>query len=523
MKNMNKVISFILCLLLTCSFMFGCGNTTTEKTITLAWGFGVKEPVWEKVVSEYKKLNPDVTIKMDGKDGQTYNSWLANQLISKTDADIVINNGVSQFYAQNKFVDFSQYINKGNPYADDEVWSEVLESSAYQPYSGSSEIVYLNNSSVVTAWFYNKDTFDDLGVIEHMGGKQPQNWNWDDLVTACQYIKGKGKIPLGLAGDYSSFWAWQGGWLYRVYLDQYFRDMENLTVAQPGDYCYDLELQSTWTFNKNDKDNDNNTNFIPNFLRVVNSIKDKTYGPTHPKYKDMIKNFSRIIPEYVPDGFTAMSNEEAARKFILGDVAIYIDLLSFYAGIERTFSDNDAEPFEVGVFQYPPMTSQAQGVEVGVDYTRDPGGSGGYYGIIYKNKEQAQLAVDFLMYFFSPQGQNVYLNALAEENIAPEGVSLIKGVTIPEKWKGKYDLQFPGKSDSNPISGSMATGFMGIQESIREFVEQSQSYYKGEINLDTYCNNLYQKMCMDNVNAWLKNSGYRKDALDNPAVNPKSK
>lgn len=102
-----------------------------------------------------------------------------------------------------------------------------------------------------------------------MDGKMPEDWNWDDLIKACGYIKEKGKIPVALGGDYSCFWAWQGGWLYRVYTDQYFRDMEELAVAQPGDYCYDEELQASWTFDKEDKNNDNVSNFVPNLLRVA--------------------------------------------------------------------------------------------------------------------------------------------------------------------------------------------------------------------------------------------------------------
>ena len=64
---------------------------------------------------------------------------------------------------------------------------------------------------------------------------------------------------------------------------------------------------------------------------------------------------------------------------------------------------------------------------------------------------------------------------------------------------------------------------MEVQESIREFVEQSQAYYNGQQTLDEYCANLQQKACLDNINGWLKNMGYRPNALDNPALDPSSK
>ena len=521
---MKKLVAVLLGLCVALASLFGCaGQGEDPNTLTLAWDFNVKMPVWEKVAEAYNAYHPEVKIKLDQKDGQTYNNWLANQLnASKADADIVINNGVTQFFPSGKFVDFSQYLMRGNPYADGAVWSDLLESSAFQPYAGGKQVVSLNNESIVTAWFYNEDLFEELGVIGFMDGKMPEDWNWDDLIKACGYIKEKGKIPVALGGDYSCFWAWQGGWLYRVYTDQYFRDMEELAVAQPGDYCYDEELQASWTFDKEDKNNDNVSNFVPNLLRVAKKVKEGEIGPSHPKYKDMVKNLSRLIPAYVPDGFTSMSNSDAANKFILGEAAIYIDQLNFYAGLERTFADNGAKAFEVGVFRYPPMTSQTPGVEVGVDYTRDPGGASGNFGIIYKNKEKSDLAVDFLMYFFSPEGQNVFLEAMAEEDVAPNGIPLIKNTEIPDRWAGKYDMEFPGKADSNPL-GAFSNGFMEVQESIREFVEQSQAYYNGQQTLDEYCANLQQKACLDNINGWLKNMGYRPNALDNPALDPSSK
>ena len=516
---MKRFLAVLLGAVLALASLSACGGAN-ESTLSLAWDFNVRKPVWEKVVQAYNEYNPDVKITLDQKDGQSYNSWLSNQLTGgNPDADIVINNGVSQFFAQGKFVDFSQYLVRGNPYADGAVWTDLLEPSAYAPFDDSNRVVTLNNESIVTAWFYNEEIFEDLQIVEKMGGKQPQEWDWDDLIEACGYIKAGGKIPVSIGGDYASFWAWQGGWLYRVYTDQYFRDMEEIALAQPGDYCYDQELQSTWTFDPEDKNNDSEDGFVVNMLRVAKLVQEGTIGPAHAKYKDMVKNFSRLMPEYVPDGFLSMSNSDAANKFILGEAAIYIDQINFYAGLERTFADNDAKPFEVGIFRYPPMTSQTEGVVVGQNYTRDPGGASGNFGIIYKNKAKADIAVDFLMFFFSPKGQNVFLTALAEENIAPNGVSLIKGVTLPDKWTGKYDIEFPGKADNNPL-GAFSNGFMEVQESIREFVEQSQTYYNGRQTLDEYCRNLQERACQNNINAWLRNNGYRPNALDNPALDP---
>lgn len=529
-KRRNLIISAVkkAALFFTAVFIafmfFGCAEQTgtSENTLVLAWDFGVEQPVWEKLAAEYTKLNPDVTIKLDQKEGSTYDTWLSNQLtVGTPTADIVINNGVSSFYNKGKFVDFSQYLHKPNPYADDTVWKDLMEPIAYPESSGSSngEIYSLNPEQVVTAWFYNQDIFETYHVEEHVG-KPVSEWNWDDLITACELLSENGIIPLAIGGDYASFWSWQFGWLYRVYTDQYFRDMEELVLAQPGDYLYDEELQTSWFFDKEDKFNDTEDGFIVNTIRLAKLVQDGDIGPLHPKFQDMIKNLSRLVPEFVPPNFTSLAPDDAVKYFLREEAAIYIDMMNFYAGIERTFEDNGVEGFNVGVFQYPPMTSQSQGVEPGVDYTRDTGGAGGYYGVIYKNKKQADLAMDFLMFFVSPRGQSIYLDAMAEENIAPQGISLVFDVEMPDIWVGKYDIEFSGSADSNPLAG-FSRGFMDEAEGVREFVELSQRYY-GSAGGDIlqYCTDL-QENCANSVPYWLRSMQYRTDATDNPALDPR--
>lgn len=521
-KILRQIVLALLIGCITVSF-FGCAGSggSTGQTLVLAWDFGVEEPVWRTLADEYEKLNPGVKITLDQKEGSTYDTWLSNQLtVGTPTADIVINNGVSSFYSKDKFVDFSQYLNKPNPYAEDAVWKTLMEKVAYPQSSGASngQVYSLNPEQVITAWFYNKDLFEQYQVEEKVG-KSVQDWNWDDLIVACEHLSANGIIPLAIGGDYASFWSWQFGWLYRVYTDQYFRDMEELVVAQPGDYLYDEELQTSWFFDKEDKFNDTEEGYIVNKIRLAQLVEDGVVGPSHPKFQDMVKNLSRLVPEYVPENFTSLKPDDAVKYFLREEAAIYIDLMSFYAGIERTFDDNGVEGFEVGVFQYPPMTSQTSGVETGVDYTRDTGGASGYYGVINKNKKQSDLAMDFLMFFASPQGQTVYLDAMARENIAPQGISLIYNVDMPEKWVGKYDVEFQGSADSNPLAG-FSRGFMDEAEGVRQYVELSQQYYGSGGDLIAYCNAL-QENCVTSVPYWLRSMQYRTDATDDPSLDPR--
>lgn len=501
--------------LIGCTYQSGA----SKSTLVLAWDFGVEKPVWEHIAEEYCKQRENVEIKLDQKEGSTYNTWLSKQLtVGTPTADIVINNGAASFFNKGKFVDFSQYLNRPNPYAENAVWKTLMEKVAYPESTTEGQIYSLNTEQVVTAWFYNQEIFEELGV-EQAVGKSVSEWNWDDLIAACEILQRGGVIPLAIGGDYASFWSWQFGWLYRVYTDQYFRDMEELVVAQPGDYLYDEELQTSWFFDKEDKFNDTEDGYIVNKIRLAKLVEDGEIGPAHPKFQDMIKNLSRLVPAFVPPNFTSLKPDDAVKYFLRGEAAIYIDLMSFYAGIERTFEDTGVEKFEVGVFQYPPMVSHTQGVDVGVDYTRDTGGASGNYGVIYKNKKQSDLAMDFLMFLISPRGQTLYLETMARENIAPQGISLVKDVTMPEQWVGKYDIEFSGSADSNPLA-AFSRGFMDEPEGVREYVELSQAYYGSGGDLVKYCNDLQERACKNSIPYWLRSMQYRTDATQNPALDP---
>lgn len=514
----KKLFALLLVVALITFPLSGCwlNSPSGDNALTLSWDFNVKMPVFEKVAEEYKKLNPGVEIVLDQKDGSTYTNWLSNQLsMGEPTADIVIAMGVNNFFNQGKFVDLTQYLNKPNPYADNQVWKTLMDPTAYEETPGATngQVYTLNTEQVITAWYYNKDMFDEFKVVEQVG-KEPTEWNWDDFVKACEIIDANGKVPLAVPGDYSGFWSYQMGWMYRVYTDQYFRDMEPEILAVPGDWNYDEELQTSWFFDPEDKFNDAEEGCIFNEQRLQNMIMNDEIGPNTEKYKDMIRNISRVVPKYVPAGFTSLKPDQAAKEFIQGNAAIMIEQLSFYAGLERTFADNDTGGFEVGVFRYPPMTGEL----VGVDYTRDTGGARGSYAIISKNREKTQLAVDFLMYFFSPVGQTVYLNAMAEENIAPSGVPLIHGVEMPEQWQGKYDFEYPGSADGNKL-GSFSRGYMDYAESVRDYVESSQKYFGGNLTLDEYVIEL-QENCKRYIPYYLRSIGYRIDAWETPALNP---
>lgn len=515
MKSIKRYIASALTILIAMSIFTSCNNSvenvesiTQKGKITLSWDFNVKKDVWQAIADEYTRINPEVEIVIDQKDGSSYATWLSNQLSSADPTpDIVINNEVKQFMADKKFVDYSQYLGKKNPYAGNQVWKEMLDEMAYQANGSNQEIYSLNTDSVMTTWFYNKDIFAKYNL------DPPKTW--DELITISKTLKSNGIIPLAIAGDAMSFWAWQMGWIFRVYTDQYFRDYEDKVIAQPGDYNYDKELQSDWKFDKNDKLNDNQKGYIVNLIRFAKMVNDGETGPNTDKFKDMVVNLKKFFPEYVPSGFIGTDNTTAVQYFIKGEAAMWIDLASFGAGFERTMSDAGTNKFNLGVFNYPAMT----GDKAGVNYARTTGGASGYFGVVAKSKEQNDLVMDFMMFTASPEGQKVYFRKMEELNIAPTGPSLIKGVKMPEKWASTFEqLGVPGLADSNPYA-AFSRGFMDTPKSVRDFQDNSQLLFDNKMTVEEYCIQM-QASCVTNIKTWLKIKGFRPDALDDPKADP---
>lgn len=478
-----------------------------QGTITISIPMGATKPIWEELAKVYMEKNPKVEVVLDDKEGgSAYTDWLGNQLASgDTAADIVINNTVAQYFAEGKFVDFAEYLNKENPYMG-KIWKDGLDPAAYRPNGPKQEIFTLNVDSVQILWFYNKNIFEKVGV-------QPPN-DWDELIEICKKIKEAGYIPVALAGDVQSFWELTMGWLIRIYHDQYWRDMEPEVVMQEGDYLYDPERDGTWQFDPNDIYNDTPDKIKFNGLRVAKMIQEGKIGADSDRYREMYENFAKLIPEYVPEGFFGMNVAQADELFIQGKAAMKVDGAWFAAGFERTMKDAP-EKFELGYFWSPPM----KGEHVAVNYTRSLGGPNGFMGVINKDKEHNDLVMDFMMFYASPEGQSIRYRVMEEIGQSPAGPSLVYDVTMPDKWRSIFgEMGFRGECDLNPF-GAFARGFNDEQQSVREWVDLAHQYFKGQLTVEEFSKKM-QKVMQDAIPRWLKINNYRPDALDDPSKDP---
>lgn len=486
-------------------------DTAKEGKIVVAVPFGGQAAaIWEKIADEYTAINPDVTVEIQDKEASSYFDWLGNELAGGTlSADIVQNNQANQYFSENKFVDFNQYLTKANPYADGKQWSSILNPGAYQATGQGGEIYNISVDETQILWVYNKRIFKEAGV------EPPATW--DELVSICETIKTTTGIdPVGISGNTDSFWNLQFSWLLRSYADQYWRDCEPLIVSQPGDYNYDEEINGDYELSLEGA----SQNYVINDVRFLKGIRDKTFGPDSDKFRALYTNLNKLLPKYATDDFFGASMGDCENKFFRGRVAMTLTTSSYvanYAYLAEKEAENNNILDEIGYFYTPPMS----GPEVVVEDVPVSSSATGWFGVVNKDQKQNDLSMDFMMFVFSPETQQKKADWYEEADMTPAGVGcLVENVRLPEKWETLFKDMQRGTFTPESKFTRFLTGLENERISIRESADYAQQYMQGLLDLDEFSKKMDEAIQsalprVMTINAW------REDALEDVTKNPK--
>lgn len=521
-------------------------------TITLSLSIGDKEKeALQAVIDAYNEINPLVNVTIESKDYDAYREWLSKEMGGDTGsikADIVQNNTVSEYYMDEKFVDFSSYLSLENPYAPNgEIWYETMDTAAYRANGPKKQIFSMSFDFAQMMFFFNEDIFRQCGLVDEETDEVLTPKTWDELVEFCEIIAatknpetGKNYVPLTLPGDAESFWNLTMGWLLRIYVDQYFRDIAKTVHAVDGDYFYDPDIDADWQYGPTqeyweeqglDEEeafraaiyNDAPENYTYNPIILLDLLKNgddegnKVVGPASPRYQDMLKNFLRIIPKYCQEGFLSHNYGAAQVPFFAGDAAITFAATDFF----KYYYQNESE-INMGTFYAPPMTWQGtEGGEPSVNVTRALGGPQGFYGVINKNQAQTELVMDFMMFWVSKQGQEASFAKLKDLDWYLSGTPLIHDLDVPEEINPSNDIKFMGECDLNPIN-LIARGLEGEALSVRDFqVYMHQLFAVNSAPITTVrFGELMEASLINHLPDYLAMKGYRQDCLDDPMANP---
>ena len=187
MKYRLLVLAVIVSLLLT-----ACGGTAASQKADITmmmWGEPAELEVWNKIVEDFHAANPNITVKVDVSDWESYWTKLKTLLSGGTPPDVFAMDAplYLDYQSRGVLLNLQPYLDK-NPDMLNGVYPQTLE--AYKTADG---MFGLPRDFQTIVLFYNKDMFDAAGV-----DYPTADWTYDDLRNAAKQLtkdsNGDGKI-----------------------------------------------------------------------------------------------------------------------------------------------------------------------------------------------------------------------------------------------------------------------------------------------------------------------------------------
>ena len=487
---------------------------------------------WEAVAAGYEALNPNADVVVDLKPDEGYSDWVKTigaDYMNNT-VDIVSINLVSD-RKEGQTINWNEYMEDVNPYdADGKIWKETFSYNSQSKSSIDGSFDALSAFSVQVKWFYNADIFEEVGVTA------PKTW--DEFVDICAKIYDAGYQPLAIEGDYNSFYAMRMGWLSQMYADQTTRTQLEITRAQPGDYCYDPDVDGKFVLDLTDPWNDDSANVNINNVRFWAAVADGTLSANTPGTVAVWENFKKLWPKYA-GGDAFFGTTDAMPLFYQGKAAITVHVGGFGLTLANNFkkieageslttgSGEDAEViegakvFKVGSFNMPSMTNPSGKFgpdEIFQAPARTIEVATGFLGAFSRSAEQDAHCVDFMMYYFSAQGMSKYIDAFLANGGSVDGPNLVYGVEYPAEVAASFEgSEFIGNCQKQKCQ-AFARGLADNQESTRRFYELAQQCLTDQITCEDYAR-LMAEQHLQYMDEAMGTSISRSD-LENPANEP---
>lgn len=438
------------------------------------------QEAYEALAAAYKEKHPNVNIVIDLKASEGYGDWISSMdNVANPDVDL------AEFFAagfdHTRLLELTDYLDVKSPYSDG-TWGEQFERAALGNSAVTGETVQLSLFTTQVMWIYNQKIFDEVGV-------QPPK-TWDEFVTVCEKIAAAGYQPIAQSYQYLP------EWLAQIYMDQTNRSSLQYIAAQPGDFCYDPDVDGNWELDITDPWNDTADKVNQNIVRALKAVKDGHLSLDTAGARTVWNNFAKIYPQYAGgDAFFTVGGDGISELFYKGEAAITLQggwaLLDFQRTLDEMkesggFVDDEgntvtAEPFELGTFSMPTMTGE--GIEVPV---RSIETSVAGFCILNKDQEHNDLVMDFIMFYTSEEGMSIYVDAMLAAGGTMDGNCLVHGISYPERYAPLFEnLESIGNVQCG-YAVCFATSVPYVTESAREFDNMAYEYLNGRMSLDDF-------------------------------------
>jgi len=457
-------------------------------TLYMARAYADELPGWEYVYDAYEKMYPNVTIvNNEYASGQSMKEALLLQMNSGSETvGLMQGNYVQESLKSTGYNFQGGFVETKNPYASP-AGQEILVGDLLNDYT-------FDNLRAERITFQNTNTcfFVNTTALAEVGLSVSDLKTWDDIIAACDKLSKAGyTAPFGIGGSNDSVSTKDFKWMYRIYLDQYYRDLIDDIQVQDGDWNYNKNVAAGFEFNFEKNDYEHDPYYAVNPMRAYNMLlntnADNPYyvGAKSDKFKCFMENLCKIGP-YLSKGFAGNGIAEVQQSFLRGgksDCVFMVNYIGFGVALEN-YKNSGNVTFDWACFDYLPMIchcavpcNNAEGehvcthvddaatedqctLHVHTTSTRDEGGVGGFIGLYTQGKtvDEINLYLDFIRFFMSPYGQSLFYKGLEQNNGWPKAVSVIDGAVMPASWSNF--VEYSSNVEFNGLCANWFTDFL---------------------------------------------------------------
>ncbi|HTP02971.1 MAG TPA: sugar ABC transporter substrate-binding protein [Anaerolineales bacterium] len=178
--------TFVFVLVTASLLLAACGSSAAPAASTgpvtismMMWGDPAELEVWNQIVADFHQANPNITVKVDVSDWDSYWTKLKTMLSAGTPPDVFAMDAplYLDYQSRGVLLNLQPYLDK-NPDMLKDVYPQTLE--AYKTPDG---MYGLPRDFQTIVLFYNKDMFDAAGVAHPTA-----NWTYDDLRSAAKSL-----------------------------------------------------------------------------------------------------------------------------------------------------------------------------------------------------------------------------------------------------------------------------------------------------------------------------------------------
>jgi ABC-type glycerol-3-phosphate transport system substrate-binding protein len=434
-----------------------------------------------QIAQEYNKLHPDFQVSFVKTDQAAYTLQFQTWFQSKMAPVLMGGGGMSPDNAikPGYLTPWDPYLELPDPYAGGKAWKDTLHTEwmVRARYEGDNKVYTLPTWADQAGIYFNKSIYDKLGL------KTPTTW--DGWMANNQKLKDAGYDAMQIGGNVV--------WMQGEIMDATWREHAAEMLKDPN--YTKVDLNNTF----------DDTRTTPRINWAYCSYKEAILKPDSPQTHFMTDKMLQLA-SFFPKGTPELESYGNAKldpillSFVNARLASWYGAGWMLPALNKLTADLPADKrFEVGYFTLPGWGDKPIKAP-GYDFMlpplrpatgRDP--SNANFVLSAQASEEDRLrAVDFIMYFFSPQS---YSNLIKKTDIG----SFPMTKDVPDLPAA---MQNPPKFGPAILTQAYTVGSGGEEFYIRN-VELFYQAANGEITPDQYVQN-YAKLWADSIAAFEK-------------------